>query len=206
MIDQRRSGIHAQRDHLSLDRPHRRPQLGWKPADAARPGAGREHDRVGCNLAAILQNDAIGASAGDRDLLDRRVLAHDRARALGRLAQGRRELPILDLMILRAPHRARELAGEMRLAPAGLRGADPIERQAKLVLEHEMMLQARLIVGGERHDDGALRAQLNVNPGRLRKLRREGRPARLALAPERHQRLLARLRLAAGGEHAGGSV
>ena len=35
------------------------------------------------------------------------------------------ELAVLDLMVLRAPHRARELAGEMRLAPAGLGRRNP---------------------------------------------------------------------------------
>src|SRR5262245_3819029 len=94
----------------------------------------------------------------------------------------------------------------MRLAPARLRRRDPLQWQAELVLKHEVLLQPRLLVGGERHDDGALGAQLDVDPGRLWKLRRKRWPARLARAPERHQRLLARLRLAAGGEHAGGRM
>ena len=43
-------------------------------------------------------------------------------------------------------------------------------------------------------------------PDACRKLRGEGRPARLALAAERDQRLLARLGLGAGRQHAGRRV
>ena len=69
-----------------------------------------------------------------------------------------------------------------------------------------MMLQPRLVVGGEREHQRALRPQLDVDAGRLLELRREGRPAPLALAPERHQRFLARLGLGASRQHPGGSV
>ena len=33
MVEERRGRIHAQRQHLAFDRPHRRPQLGRKPRD-----------------------------------------------------------------------------------------------------------------------------------------------------------------------------
>ena len=69
-----------------------------------------------------------------------------------------------------------------------------------------MVVEPRLVVGGERHDQRALVAQFHVDAGRLPQLRRECRPARLALAPERDQRLLARLGLAAGCEHPGGGM
>ena len=69
-----------------------------------------------------------------------------------------------------------------------------------------MMMQPRLIVRGQGHHQRALGAQLHVDAGSFEELRRESGPARLALAPERDQRLLARLRLAAGRQHAGGRV
>ena len=45
----------------------------------------------------------------------------------------------------------------MRLAPPRLGGRNPFERQAELLLIGEMMVDARLIVGGERDDQRALR-------------------------------------------------
>ena len=79
------------------------------------------------------------------------------------IAQAGRELAVVDLMVLRAPHRAGELAGEMRLAPARLGGGNPLQRQAELLLMRKMMMDARLIVGGERDDQRAFRAQFDVD-------------------------------------------
>ena len=129
-----------------------------------------------------------------------------RAGALGCDPQGGGELAVVDLGILGAPHRAGELAGEVRLAPARLRRRNPGQRQAELLLERKLMVQARLIVRGQREQQRALAPQLHVDPGGLPEFGREGRPARLALAPERDQRFLARLGLGAGGEHPGGGV
>ena len=70
----------------------------------------------------------------------------------------------------------------------------------------QMMVDTRLVVGGQRHDQRSFRAQFDVDPGRLQQFRRECRPARLAFAAERDQRVFARLGLAAGGEHAGGRM
>ncbi len=70
----------------------------------------------------------------------------------------------------------------------------------------KMMVDARLVVGGERDDERALRAQFDIDAGSLQQFRGERRPARLAFASERDQGILARLRLAAGGEHAGGGM
>ena len=142
----------------------------------------------------------------DGNVLDRRVLANGRARSLGGDAQGGGELAVVDLMVLRAPHRAGELAGQMRLAAAGLGGRNPAQRQAELLLIVEMMVDARLIVGGQRHHQRALGAQLDVDAGRLQQLRGKAGPARLALAPERDQRILAGLGLAAGRQHPGGGM
>ena len=69
-----------------------------------------------------------------------------------------------------------------------------------------MVGNRRLIVRGERENQRAFASQLDVDAGRALKLRGEGWPARLALAAERDQRLFARLRLAAGGQHSGGGV
>ena len=94
----------------------------------------------------------------------------------------------------------------MRLAPARFGGGNPLQRQPELLLIVEMMVDARLVVGGERHDQRAFVAQFDVDAGRLQQFRGEGRPARLALAPERDQRILAGLGLAAGGQHPGGGM
>src|SRR5262245_4842449 len=69
-----------------------------------------------------------------------------------------------------------------------------------------MMRDRRLIVGGERKNEGALTAQFHVDAGCASKLFRKGRPALLALASERDQRLFAWLRLAASRQHTGCGV
>ena len=206
MVDQRRRRVHAQRQHLALDRAHRRPQFRRQPGDAARPGAGRQHDHVGRDLAAVGQHDAVGARPGDRDFLDRGVLADGGAGRLGGDAQGGGELAVVDLVVLRAPHRAGELAGEMRLASSRLRRRNPLQRQAELLLEDEMMMQPRLVVRGRGDDQRAFGAQFHIDAGGRLQFGGKGRPARLAVAAERDQRFLAGLGLGAGGEHPGGGV
>ena len=68
------------------------------------------------------------------------------------------------------------------------------------------MRDRRLIVGGERKNKRAFAAQFDINAGSASKLFRKGWPAPLAIAPERDQRFFARLRFAAGCQHAGGGV
>ena len=120
--------------------------------------------------------------------------------------QRSRELAIVDLMVLRTEHGTGELAGKMRLAPARLRRRDPLQRQAELLLEHELMVQPGLVVRGQGDDQGSFPSQLHVYSRGLQELRGEGGPARLALAPERDQRFLAGLRLRAGRQHAGSGM
>src|SRR5262249_43934824 len=96
------------------------------------------------------------------------------------------------------------LAGEMGLASPRLRGREPGERQPELLLEREMVVEPRLVVRGQGEDQSALWPQLDVDAGYLLQLGSECRPARLALAPERDQRLLARPRPGEGRERAGG--
>ena len=134
------------------------------------------------------------------------MLVDDRAGGFGGDAQRRRQLAIVDLMVFRRPHGAGELAGEVRLAPARLGGGNPLQRQAELFLMGKMMVDARLVVGGQRDDQRSFRAQFDVDAGRLQQFRREGRPARLALASERDQRVLAGFGFAAGREHPGGGM
>ena len=64
----------------------------------------------------------------------------------------------------------------MRLAPPRLGGRNPLQRQAELLLEHELMVQPRLVVRGQRDDQRALRAQPDLDAGRLLAARRR-RPA-----------------------------
>ncbi len=179
---------------------------GASPATRARPCAGRQHHDVGRYFGSVGQHHAVGTPSGERNLFHRRVLVNGGAGAFGSDAQCGRKLAVVDLMVLRRPHRARELAGEMRLAPAGFGRGNPLDRQAELLLMRQVMVRARLIVGGQRHDQRALLPQLDVDAGRRQQFGGEGRPARLALAPERHQRVLAGFGFATGGEHAGGGI
>ena len=94
----------------------------------------------------------------------------------------------------------------MRLALPGLGRRNPLQRQAELLLEDEMVMEPRLIVRGQRENQRAFRAQFHVDAGRRLQFGGEGRPARLAVAAERYQCFFAGLRLAAGGEHSGGGV
>ncbi len=210
MSDQWRRRIHAQRQHLALDRTHRRQRLRrqFRDAgrDAARPGAGRQHHRIGRVLASIGKHDAIDTAAMARNGGDRLMLVDAGAGRLRGDPQRERKLAIVDLMILRGEHRARELAGKVRLAPSRLGGGNPLQRQLEPLLEREMMKKPGLVVGGERNDQRALAAQLHVDTGGLLELLGKRRPARLAVAAERHQGLLAGLGFGAGRQHAGGRV
>jgi hypothetical protein len=74
------------------------------------------------------------------------------------------------------------------------------------MLEHELMMEPRLIVRGRGDDQRAFGTQLHVNPRYLLHLDSKGWPSCLALAAERDQRPLARLCLAASCQHAGGGM
>ncbi len=106
-------------------------------------------------------------------------------------------------MVLWAEHGARELAGQMRFFRPCRRRRQPLDRQAELLLKFQMMRQRGLIVRRQRQNERAFAAQFDVDAGRLQKLLGEGRPARLAIAAERDQRLFARLGFSAGGKHPG---
>jgi hypothetical protein len=49
----------------------------------------------------------------------------------------------------RAQHGSGELAGQMRLAAARFRRRDPLQRQPEFLLEYEVMVQPRRVVGGQ---------------------------------------------------------
>ena len=53
--------IHAQRQHLALHRPHRRPPVRRQSADAARPRAGGKHHNVGLDSCVPSSNTTPGA-------------------------------------------------------------------------------------------------------------------------------------------------
>src|SRR5262245_34802 len=63
VAQERRGWIHTERQHLPFDRPHRGPQCRFQAFDAARPGAGGEHDLVGSDFGPIRENDALGMPA-----------------------------------------------------------------------------------------------------------------------------------------------
>ena len=134
MAQQRRRRVHLQRQHLALDRPHRR-QIGRRDAaDLARPGAGREHDDIG-RFAAAIGDDAAGAPAGDHHLADRAVLVQLDAGAAGRGGQRAAEPAVFDLVVARAQHRGGDAGLQMRLAPPRLGRRQPFEIEAEAFLE-----------------------------------------------------------------------
>jgi hypothetical protein len=61
----------------------------------------------------------------------------------------------------------------------------------------------RVIVRGQGEQQRALAPQFDVDPAGAQQFVGKSRPARLAVAPERDQRLLARLGLATRRQHAG---
>src|SRR5580704_7457213 len=63
VIEKRRGGVHVQRQHLALDRTHRRTPVGRQPADTARPRAGGQYDAVGFFDRAVFEQDAFDATA-----------------------------------------------------------------------------------------------------------------------------------------------
>ena len=89
MAQQRPLGVHAQRQHLALDRPDRRARLRRQALDRTRPGARGQHHDIGA-VQLARDHHADGAAMLDRDAVDRRMRADDRARALGRDAQAPR--------------------------------------------------------------------------------------------------------------------
>src|SRR5438046_7181685 len=94
---------------------------------------------------AVGELDAERALALDQNPLDPAVLVDHGSGARGGDAQRRRKLAVVDLMILRTEHRAREPGRQMRLAAPRLGSADPFDRQPEPLLEIELMAQPRLI-------------------------------------------------------------
>ena len=121
VIEQRSPCIHAQRQHLAFDRPHRRTTIGRQTADASRPSARGHHHHVGRRRRSAFEDDPLGAAASDGNLLDGCMFVNFDAGAFCGKAQGLHQLAIIHLMILRREHRPRNLPGQMRLLAAGLR-------------------------------------------------------------------------------------
>ncbi len=112
MAQQRRRRIHAQRQHLAFDRPHRRFRRLRQTGDLARPRARREHDDIGID-APVVERDA-GHTAGRA--LDRRDLGVLMQLAAGgdeSHAQRPHQLAVLDLMIAGAIDRGGEIGMKM---------------------------------------------------------------------------------------------
>ena len=74
------------------------------------------------------------------------------------------------------------------------------------MLKFQMMLDACLVVGRQRHDQRSLATQVDQLAGQLFQFRGKIRPQRLAAAAERDQLLLPGLGLGARRKHARGSM
>src|SRR5437016_1205477 len=68
----------------------------------------------------------------------------------------------------------------MRLTPPRFAGGEPFGRKPKTLLKRHLVLQARAVIGRERHDQRALAPQVNALSTRGFEFRRKGRPQRLA--------------------------
>ena len=131
------------------------------------------------------------------------MLVNCHAGRFGGDAQRLHELAVIDLMILRREQRAGDFSRQMRLPLARVGGRQPFERQVETPLKLQAMGDLRVIVGGQGEQQRALAPQFDVDAAGAQQLVGKGRPARLAVAPERDQRLLAGLGLAARRQHAG---
>ena len=109
-------------------------------------------------------------------------------------------------MILRRKNRAGDFAGEARLARARIRRRKPFERKRKLPLKFQPVRDLGLIVRSQGEQQRAFRPQFDIDPAGALKFLGKARPARLAVAAERNQRLFARFGFAASGQHAGGRM
>ena len=131
------------------------------------------------------------------------MLVNCHAGRFGGDAQRLHELAVIDLMILRREQRAGDFSRQMRLSLPRVGGRQPFERQIETPLKLQAMGDFRLIVRGQGEQQRTLAPQFDVDAAGAQQLVGKARPARLAVAPERHQRLFPRLGLAAGGQHAG---
>ena len=202
MPEQRLRGIHAQRQHLALDRPHRRPGRRRQAFEPGRPGAAREHDHVGAHALAVDDHpahpspfDVQGAHLG--------VLAQRAARREERLLQRQHQAAAVDLMVVRAQHRGGKARTQVRLQPARLDAAQPLELDAAGALELEREAQPLDVVARERDRERALLAVAHADAGGGFELIAERGPQALALQIEREQAFLAGLGLEARRQHAG---
>ncbi len=107
VAQQWRFRVHAQGQHLPLDRAHRGEMRGWNAADLARPGARRQHDEVG-PIVALFSGHAASTLARDIDFPNRAVLVQHGAGATSRFGEGTTHKTVVDLVIARAQHRARQ--------------------------------------------------------------------------------------------------
>jgi len=94
----------------------------------------------------------------------------------------------------------------MGLPSSRLRRRNPSQWQSELLRKGELMEKPLLVVPGQCDDQRPFRPQFYVHAGCLLQFRGESRPARLALASKRDQRLFAWLSFRAGRQHARGSM
>ena len=139
------AAVHPQRQHLALDRPHRRPPVRRQPGNA-RDQAPAASTTI--SAATLCRRRARRPSRGRpaRDLLDRPVLVERAAGGHDSDAQRLHQLAVVDLMVLRGEHRAGDVAGEMRLARRVARGRQPFERQTELALKIQALSELGLVV------------------------------------------------------------
>src|ERR1700691_104267 len=135
VIEKRRGGVHAQRQHLALDRTHRRTPVGRQPADTARPRAGGQYDAVGFFDRAVFEQDAFDATALGDDIFHRLFFDDFGPRRLGGNAQRGSELAVIDLVVLRRKNRAGDFPGKAGFAPARVRCRKPLKRKRELPLK-----------------------------------------------------------------------
>ena len=170
---------HADGERLPLDGPHR--QRRHQPTDGGAPRARGQHDGVGRDARAV--GEAQGRPGGDG--LDRPPLFDLDARAPARLGERCEHGARVHLHVARRPHRRRHARRQHRLALARGVAGEPLDRHALRPLEREQPPQRRAAVAVVRHDERAGAVQPDALPGRGFELRREGRPAAQAVAPER---------------------
>ena len=187
-------------------RTHRRSAIGWQPADTARPGAGGQYDAVGFFDRAVFEQDAFDATALGDDIFHRLFFDDFGPRRLGGNAQRGSELAVIDLVVLRRKNRAGDFPGKAGFAPARVRCRKPLKRKRELPLKFQPVRNLGLIVRGQGEQQRAFRPQFDIDAAGALKFFGKVRPARLSLAAQCDQRLLARFGFAASGQHPGGRM
>ena len=202
MAQQGLGRVHRQRQHLALDRAHRRPQGLGQAVDLPGPGPGGEHHGLG-GEAPVVDDDPGGMPGRGLDGGDGGLLLQLAAGPQEGLLQGQHQEAVVDLMVPRAVDRRRRAGPEVGLSRACLAAAQPLELDAQAALELVAEAQLLDVVAIERGDQGALVAVAEGPAAGGLEVAAEGRPEPLALQGQLQQRLLAGLAFDARSQHAG---